>query len=96
MVSSTSYRSRHLSHLRPHTIDFTMYSEQRHLFMSICSEMVTCKSATPARITDNVQIFDFVLTDSQMKKLDGMECGFKVTPGPLTQEQRSRYYEDMP
>ncbi|CAD6569018.1 MAG: hypothetical protein TREMPRED_004998 [Tremellales sp. Tagirdzhanova-0007] len=61
------------------------------------SFMVTCKSATPSRITDNVQIFDFSLNETQMATLNGLECGFKVTPSNLTDpEARRHYYEDMP
>ena len=59
--------------------------------------MVTCKSETPSRITDNVQIFDFELNAEQMKKLDELECGFKVTPSTVSDPAaRRRYYEDMP
>lgn len=59
--------------------------------------MVTCKSETPSRITDNVQIFDFQLSDDQMRRLDDLECGFKVTPSTESDiEKRRRYYEDMP
>jgi diketogulonate reductase-like aldo/keto reductase len=59
--------------------------------------MVTCKSESPSRITDNVQIFDFELNDSQMEKWDALECGFKVPPSTLADpEARKRYYEDMP
>lgn len=61
------------------------------------SFMVTCKSATPSRITENTQIFDFGLSDEQMRRLDALECGFKVTPSTLPDpEARKRYYEDMP
>ena len=59
--------------------------------------MVTCKSETPSRITDNVQIFDFELTDEQMKKLNALECGFKVTPSTLPDPADRRvYYVNMP
>lgn len=59
--------------------------------------MVTCKSATPSRITDNTQIFDFELSESQVQKLNGLECGFKVTPSTVKDpKERRRYYEDMP
>ena len=59
--------------------------------------MVTCKSETPSRITDNVSIFDFSLTQAQMDKLNGLEAGFKVTPSTLKDpKDRKRYYLDMP
>jgi diketogulonate reductase-like aldo/keto reductase len=58
--------------------------------------MVTCKSSNPDRIKDNCNIFDFELSDSQMKELDELECDFRVTPGPKDPEERKRYYEDMP
>jgi diketogulonate reductase-like aldo/keto reductase len=59
--------------------------------------MVTCKSENPSRITDNVQIFNFILSDDQMKRLNALDGGFKVTPSSLkTPEERQRYYEDMP
>ena len=59
--------------------------------------MVTCKSQTPSRITDNVEIFDFELSPPQMEKMDKLECGFKVTPSTLDSvEARRRYYTDMP
>lgn len=59
--------------------------------------MVTCKSETPSRITDNCQIFDFELDDGQMEKLNRLECGFKVTPSTISDPAaRKRYYEDMP
>lgn len=59
--------------------------------------IVTCKSETPSRITDNVEIFDFELSDAQMDKLNGLECAFRVTPSSLSNwKDRIRYYEDMP
>jgi len=59
--------------------------------------MVTCKSENPSRITDNVQIFTFDLSDDQMRRLNALDGGFKVTPSSLnTPEERQRYYEDMP
>lgn len=59
--------------------------------------MVTCKSETPSRISDNVNIFDFELNESQMEKLNKLECGFKVTPSTVKDPAaRRRYYEDMP
>jgi len=59
--------------------------------------MVTCKSATPSRITDNTQIFDFTLNDSQMEQLNALECGFRVTPSTVKDiAVRGRYYKDMP
>ena len=65
-----------------------------------CAEdsfMVTCKSDKKDRIIDNTSIFNFSLTSEQMKKLDDLECAFKVTPSTKpTPEERRRYYEDMP
>jgi hypothetical protein len=69
----------------------------RHSHCLTRSFMVTCKSATPSRITENTQIFDFELSEAQMDRLDALECGFKVTPSTLPDpESRRRYYEDMP
>jgi diketogulonate reductase-like aldo/keto reductase len=59
--------------------------------------MVICKSETPSRITDNVQIFDFQLNNDQMDRLDALESGYVVTPRTLSDyKARRRYYEEMP
>ena len=41
------------------------------------------KSARPQRIEENADVFDFKLTEDQMKKLDGLEEGLRFCPDPL-------------
>jgi diketogulonate reductase-like aldo/keto reductase len=61
------------------------------------SYIVTCKSENPARIADNVRIFDFSLDDQQMEKLGSLDIEYRVTPSSVAEwEQRKRYYLDMP
>ncbi len=62
------------SPIKPRTLWLTALSR---------SFLVTCKSDTPSRITDNVQIFDFSLNDDQMAALDSLDCGFRVTPNTM-------------
>ncbi|KDN53024.1 aldo/keto reductase [Tilletiaria anomala UBC 951] len=42
------------------------------------------KSANPTRIKENSDIFDFVITENDMKKLDALETGSGVTWDPTT------------
>lgn len=44
--------------------------------------IVIPKSATPSRINENAHIFDFVLTDEEMKKIDSLNEGFRTGPNP--------------
>ena len=41
------------------------------------------KSARPHRIEENADIFDFKLTEDQMKMLDELEEGLRFCPDPL-------------
>ena len=44
--------------------------------------VVIPKSVTPARIRENVAIFDFVLTDADMREIAGLETGRRIGPDP--------------
>jgi diketogulonate reductase-like aldo/keto reductase len=46
--------------------------------------VVLPKSATPARIEENAQVFDFELTDELMSRLDALEEGFRSAWDPST------------
>jgi len=35
------------------------------------------KSATPKRIQENIQIFDFVLSDREIEQLNNLDCNFR-------------------
>ena len=48
-----------------------------------CGHTVIPKSARPHRIEENADIFDFKLTEDQMKMLDGLEEGLRFCPDPL-------------
>ena len=41
------------------------------------------KSARPQRIEENADVFDFKLTEDQMKMLDELEEGLRFCPDPL-------------
>ena len=41
------------------------------------------KSARPKRIEENADVFDFKLSEDQMKMLDGLEEGLRFCPDPL-------------
>jgi len=40
------------------------------------------KSVKPARIAENIDIFDFVLSDSEMAKIDALDTGVRGGPDP--------------
>jgi 2,5-diketo-D-gluconate reductase A len=40
------------------------------------------KSATPSRIRENIDIFDFELSDEDMDVIDGMDAGSRTGPNP--------------
>ena len=40
------------------------------------------KSATPARIVENISIFDFVLGDNEMATIDALDSGNRLGPHP--------------
>ncbi|WP_409367528.1 aldo/keto reductase [Lysinibacillus sp. 38-6] len=40
------------------------------------------KTMTPARMTENLQVFDFALTDEEMAQLDAMNDGLRCGPDP--------------
>jgi 2,5-diketo-D-gluconate reductase A len=42
------------------------------------------KSVTPARITENIDIFDFHLTDEEMESIEGLDAGERIGPDPDT------------
>ncbi|WP_433259061.1 aldo/keto reductase [Streptosporangium sp. CA-135522] len=46
--------------------------------------VVIPKSVTPARIRENIDVFDFALTDDDMKAIAGLNKGARIGPDPDT------------
>ena len=47
-----------------------------------CGLIVIPKSVTPARLRENISIFDFTLSPQEMKRIDGLETGQRIGPDP--------------
>nr|XP_056716382.1 1,5-anhydro-D-fructose reductase-like [Euleptes europaea] len=48
-----------------------------------CGIATIPKSQTPAHIIENTKVFDFCLTDEEMKKLESLHCGARAVPWDL-------------
>ena len=46
--------------------------------------VVIPKSVTPARIEENIDIFDFELTDAEMEAIEALDVGERTGPDPDT------------
>eukprot|EP00088_Acartia_fossae_P025341 TRINITY_DN2616_c0_g1_i3.p1 TRINITY_DN2616_c0_g1~~TRINITY_DN2616_c0_g1_i3.p1 ORF type:complete len:331 (+),score=97.28 TRINITY_DN2616_c0_g1_i3:36-995(+) len=58
--------------------------------------IVIPKSVTPSRIIENSEIFDFALTEDEMKELDGFECNGRVVVPMLNGEERDAGHPHYP
>lgn len=43
-----------------------------------------CNTLNPGHMQENLNIFDFVLTDKEMKAIENMDCNFRIWPNPDT------------
>jgi 2,5-diketo-D-gluconate reductase A len=46
--------------------------------------VVIPKSVTPARIEENLDVFDFELSDAEMESIEGLDRGMRIGPDPET------------
>ena len=44
--------------------------------------MVIPRASNPAHIAENIDVFDFELTDAEMKTLSGLDDGTRFRPNP--------------